>query len=586
MKHLKSYVCILTLLLLITSMSITSCTEDFGPEIDRLKEDLSSLKTSVDKLKEAYEGGKIISGVEPLLTDIRGWKISFSDNTAIILQNGKDGANGADGKDGKDGENGKDGANGVDGKDGKDGINGITPYIKIDNNCNWIVSYDNGQTYSPIVDSEGNSISAKGINGADGVSVEIQVNDNGNYEIITYIEDKNNPITILPTPYSANPDNQISSIVENSEKGIVIITMSSGKQYNFFQALNYPTSIVLLKKEFLISEEGGTAEIEFFVNPSNARITKDDIEINQIEKELLKSYAETYANPSPNYEIVSLENSVNEKGEQLQGRYKLTIKHIGESGLYSELCTLVISTKDAQDNKIEITSEKFILISEIYSLTVQVILPDFINWTDIENASVVAVNKNTQEVLSLSEISEGVYKTIEITEGEYEVCVEMSAFDGFIGGSAIVYVDKAQTAAIEIYREISSNYSSIINIDVVNPEDLTEKEPLGQVESNVDVKIKASTLNLKIVGIDLSSLGVPVFAEPFDVELANVPYTLVDGVYNINYTEKVNLPFASVSAELQYLRGSIQNNTIEMEIFVIGSEDLLYMPVLITVNSK
>ena len=357
MKHLKSYVCILTMLLLITGMSITSCTEDFGPEIDRLKDDLSSLKTSVDKLKDAYEGGKIISGVEPLLTDIRGWKISFSDNSAITLQNG------ADGKD------------------------GITPYVKIDNNCNWIVSYDKGQTYSPIKDAEGNSITAKGINGEDGISVDIRVNNEGNYEIITYIEDKSNPITILPTPYSANPDNQISSIVEDSERGVVTITMSSGKQYNFGQALNYPTSIVLIKEEFIISEESGIAEIEFFVNPSNARITKDDIVINQIEKELLKSYAETYANPSPNYEIVSLENSLNDKGEQLQGRYKLRIKHIGESGLYGELCTLVISTKDAQDNKIEITSEKFMLISEIYSLTVQVNMPFptkyyFENWSE------------------------------------------------------------------------------------------------------------------------------------------------------------------------------------------------------------
>ncbi|MBR5324084.1 MAG: hypothetical protein IKV14_04620, partial [Muribaculaceae bacterium] len=67
----------------------------------------------------------------------------------------------------------------------------------------------------------------------------------------------------------------------------------------------------------------------------------------------------------------SLENSVNEKGEKLKGQYKLTIKHIGESGLYGEYCTLVISTKDAQDNKIEITSEKFMLISEIpYNITI------------------------------------------------------------------------------------------------------------------------------------------------------------------------------------------------------------------------
>ena len=136
--------------------------------------------------------------------------------------------------------------------------------------------------------------------------------------------------------------------------------------------------------------------------------------------------------------------------------------------------------------------------------------------------------------------------------------------------------------------DVEKVYASTVDINLVVPENPEENESLGQVESDVDVKIKpsTSTLDLKIVGIDLSSLGVPAVAEPFDVQLANIPYTLVDGVYNINFTEKVNLPFASVSAEMQYLKGSIQNNTIEMEIYAIGSEDLMYMPVLISVNGS
>ena len=365
MKHLKSYVSILSMLLLITSMSITSCTEDYGPEIDKLKDDISSLKTSVDKLKEAYENGKIINDVVPVASEVGGWKITFSDNTAITLQNGANGKDGINGTNGKDGENGKDGINGTD---GKDGIDGVTPYVKIDNNCNWIVSYDNGQTYTPITDADGNTISAKGIDGANGVSVEIQVNGEGNYEIITYVEDKSNPITVLPTPYSANPDNQITSILENSERGIVTITMSSGKQYNFGQALNYPTSIVIINDEILVEEADGTAEIEFYINPSNAKITKEDIVINQIT---IKNQLKSYANPTQNYEIISLESVPNSKGEQSGGHYKLIIKHKGEDGVYREICTLVISSKDAQDNNIEITSEKFYLTSNIpYTVTV------------------------------------------------------------------------------------------------------------------------------------------------------------------------------------------------------------------------
>ena len=138
----------------------------------------------------------------------------------------------------------------------------------------------------------------------------------------------------------------------------------------------------------------------------------------------------------------------------------------------------------------------------------------------------------------------------------------------------------------DLQDDIQKVYDSEVGIYVVDPEDLDTKEYLTGVQSDVNLVIKPSTttLDLKIEGIDLSSIGVPAVADPFNVELTGVPYVLVDGVYNINYVQKIELPFASVSAEMQYLRGSIQNNTIELEIFAIGSEDLLSMPVLISVN--
>lgn len=138
----------------------------------------------------------------------------------------------------------------------------------------------------------------------------------------------------------------------------------------------------------------------------------------------------------------------------------------------------------------------------------------------------------------------------------------------------------------DLQDDIQKVYASEVNIEAVNPENFDERAPLGNVQSDVNLVIKPSTttLDLKIEGIDLSSIGVPAVAEPFDVQLTGVPYVLADGVYNINYAQKIDLPFASVSAEMQYLRGSIQNNTIELEIFAVGSEDLLSMPVLISVS--
>ena len=554
MKDLKHYASILSLLIMLSAVSVTSCTEDYGPEIDKLKEDVSSLKTSVDKLKEAYEGGKIISGVEPITTGIEGWKITFSDNTAITLKNGAN---------------------------GKDGIDGVTPYIKIDNNCNWIVSYDKGQTYSPIKDAEGNTISAKGIDGANGVSVDVQVNSEGKYEIITYLEDKNNPITVLPTPYSANPDNQISSIVEDSERGMVSITMSSGKQYNFGQALNYPTSIVLLKEEILITEENGIAEIEFYVNPSNAKITKEDIVINQIETDILKSYAESYAKPSPNYEIVSLENSVNEKGEKLKGQYKLTIKHIGESGLYGEYCTLVISTKDAQDNKIEITSEKFMLISEIpYNITITT------SEGGTAEASKTQVAPNGQVTLTATP-QEG-YRFVNWTvEGE------------------VVSTENPYTAKITENTEFVANfeidpallYTSSIKLQVGTPEDVVNgfAEDLGSTTKDVKIDLNSTrkTLDLSIKGIKFDFLGIPALQTPFDIELRNVPYTDSEGVYSIDFTPNIDVETLSTDvvinisvckAYLFSLKGTINGSDLDLTMYVVGDEDLMYIPLCINIT--
>ena len=139
----------------------------------------------------------------------------------------------------------------------------------------------------------------------------------------------------------------------------------------------------------------------------------------------------------------------------------------------------------------------------------------------------------------------------------------------------------------DLQEDIQKVFASNVAIEAVDLEDSANNELISVVQSDVDVKIQPSktTLDLKIDGIDLSNLGIPLLAEPFNVQLTGIPYVLTDGVYHINYTQKINLPFASVSAEMQYIKGSIQNNTIELEIFAIGDEEeLLGMPVLITVN--
>ena len=358
MRHLKFYAGIITVLMLLSQITFISCTEDYGPDIEKLKEDVSEIQEQLTKLEEAYSSGKLITKVEPLQGAYpNSWQITFSDNNSINIYSGKDGVNGAEGKD------------------------GITPYLKVNNEGYWIISYNNAQTFDILADASGNPVYAKGkdgINGTDGkdgadgqdgVSVEVRVNQDGYYEIITYLEDKNNPISVQTTPYGSNPSNQIASIVENSLTGEITLTMASGKEYKFGSKVVYPTSIIVLTKEVEMKNEETTAEIEFRVNPSNAVITKADIAIDKISP---KAYAESYVTVSENYEIEGLRASVNDKGETLRGQYILTIKDKGAGG-YSENCTLVITTKDAQDNTIQISSDEFLIYASYLSMSPLVI---------------------------------------------------------------------------------------------------------------------------------------------------------------------------------------------------------------------
>lgn len=89
-----------------------------------------------------------------------------------IQANGNDGKNGKDGEDGKDGENGKDGKNGKDGENGKDGKDGVStaPQLGINKDGEWIVSFDSGKTWEPLLDSDGKPVKATGNNGKDGAN--------------------------------------------------------------------------------------------------------------------------------------------------------------------------------------------------------------------------------------------------------------------------------------------------------------------------------------------------------------------------------------------------------------------------------
>lgn len=97
---------------MITSI-IISCSriDDIENRLDVLEQKVETLDQAVSALQTAYDGGKIITSVDAL---DNGYKITFSDNSAININHGK---------------------------------NGITPLLSIDAEGYWMVSYDNGESF-------------------------------------------------------------------------------------------------------------------------------------------------------------------------------------------------------------------------------------------------------------------------------------------------------------------------------------------------------------------------------------------------------------------------------------------------------
>lgn len=314
-------------------VSFPACQDDYDDEINGLRQDvdknteaIASLTATVSTLESAINSGKLISNVAAVTnstTGATGWKLTFTDNTSSEIWNGLNGVNGADGT---NGTNGIDGTNGVtpfvsidkdgfwcvdyqDGKgtiaitdpkgnkisakgaNGTNGNNGITPQFKIENG-RWMVSTDEGATWKDAGQATGN-----GTNGKDGNSIAVQVSDDGYYQFAVYNgkdEDTGNlnVLETIKTPYPANPNAIISSVVVNEFTATFNIN-SYDAESNEYEAMSFEvplasgkdqvalTNIVLLQEEMTILE-GGKAVLPFKVVPSNASINNQNFALEYV----------------------------------------------------------------------------------------------------------------------------------------------------------------------------------------------------------------------------------------------------------------------------------------------------------------
>lgn len=298
-------------------------------QYDEIQEEIAQLKETVSKLEAAYSSGKIISSVTANESD-DAWLIVFSDSTSIQV------------------------ANGVDGHDG------VTPFVKVNEEGCWCVSYDGGHTFELLLDKNGNSIAA----GKDGSSIRVSTNDKGYYVIEIYDSVSDVVIDSIVTSYSSNPNGNIQSIVENASNKTISITLASGEVFTFKQMVIYPSSIILFQKELSI-KNGGCGTIEFRVNPSNAEFDVKDVQLD-LEQPMTKSQV-SYVTIPESYSIQSVEQSKDAEGNLKRGQYVLTVKDNQINPEYCDNVAIVIVTTDSQGNLMELSSELITVSSKFPS---------------------------------------------------------------------------------------------------------------------------------------------------------------------------------------------------------------------------
>jgi hypothetical protein len=336
----------------IFSVFMQSCNDDIENRV-------SALEDAVAKLENAYAANKIVSAIESSAEQNGGYILSFSDGSTININHDSKGDNGANGSD------------------------GVTPMIFIDDEGFWAVSYDNGLTFTRLVDANDNPICAlpsagpPGQDGAPGICVRVVTTADGFYAFETYSPDAPTiVISTITTTLSSNPASVINSIVRNDQSGVITITMADGREFDFNLDVAYPTSIVVLTSEVSLSA-GKEAKVKFRLNPSNAYfnfVTAGDnanIHLDIVER---PSGRGSYVTPPTGYVISSVVKDTDADGSTLSGQYITTITPTDTPSDPQARVCLVLDTRDGKGDDIQLSSEPFSIAygtgTEISALTI------------------------------------------------------------------------------------------------------------------------------------------------------------------------------------------------------------------------
>lgn len=370
-------------------LTIISCKADLDEietRLDELDKKVESLASTIKVLEKAYSEEKHISSVVLMQEEnMTGWQLEFTDHTTISI------------------------------------VDGISPYFLVDENGFWCISYDGGNTYKKVLDSDNNFVKATGVDGENGVSVRVEKTTDGYYSFILYkAGNPNDVVESIKTPLSTENNNIISSICEDEKKGDIIITTTDGRVFNFKKEEIKPTSIAILRTGSVFLSKNGESSFEFRVNPSNAVFNYDlssyDCEISIDKVGVTRSGS--YVTVPDNYELSKVETVVNTDGTIKRGQYKATVRDLGKSITYKEQAALVLSFRNNEGVvtqvsssaiNIEYTDKVFTSFSLLSSLNPGVIKDIELNVNDRETTLISPYVVNLKQLRPSFETNGKVY---------------------------------------------------------------------------------------------------------------------------------------------------------------------------------
>ena len=302
---------------------IESDINDLQNRLDSLELRVSDIESAVEIFEELHANGALINSIEPSDEQAGSWVITLSDGRVMQVYNGDPKSH--------------------------------TPYLKIDQDGYWCLSYDNGATFTRIMDNNGEHVKAP-------VSMYITTDEEGYYMfVIHYANDPKNVIDIIKTSHTSDPSKIIHSITQSDIDHSITITMADGSSFVFDKEYIMPTSIAILSSRPVILASGSTGSIEFRVNPSNALFNYDIASDScQIQLDCISTTrGSSYVTTPTNYKLKTVEQVYNEQGVMKEGQYRAYIEDLNLSTIYDEDATLVLSVANSIGTPVQVSSSAF-----------------------------------------------------------------------------------------------------------------------------------------------------------------------------------------------------------------------------------